>query len=199
MIGQRNAVCKHLLPRCKAHAHGTCRRRQHAFTQHGLQDKNSRDTVARIRRRTRQEALHETEHNRGRRSEATRRCHRCHACPEQRAVKKGQEDAACSVSKTRPRKSHQKERHKNEKKGHRSRSRKKGEISGKNPPRGARFLVPTDHNFDNFCLRRARGGGLFEPPKRPPGRRLRQSTSDRRAAEKGTRQCVFCGGGGVKK
>jgi hypothetical protein len=29
-----------------------------------------------------------------------------------------------------------------------------------NPPRGARFLVPTDHNFDNFCLRRARGAFL---------------------------------------
>jgi len=142
MIAQPNAVRKHLeATRCKAHAHGTRRRRDHALTQHGLRDKNLRDTAARIRGRTREQALQETEHNRGRRSKARRRRHRCDACPEQRAVNKGQEDAACSVTKTRPRKTAKKERHKNKKNDPRSRSRKKGEISGKKP--SARCSFPS--------------------------------------------------------
>jgi hypothetical protein len=42
-------------------------------------------------------------------------------------------------------------------------------------------------------------GGLFEPPKRPPGGRLRQAALDKRAAKKGTRQCIFSGAGGPQK
>ena len=34
---------------------------------------------------------------------------------------------------------------------------KRAKFPEKTPPRGARFLVPADHNFDNFRLRRARG------------------------------------------
>ena len=52
----------------------------------------------------------------------------------QRAVNKGQEDAACSVTKTTT-KTAKKERHKNKKNDPRSRSRKKGKISGKKTPR----------------------------------------------------------------
>ena len=157
-----------------------------------------RRTIARIRRRTRQQTAQKTEHYARRRSKARRRRQHCDAWPEQRADAKTQHHTACSLKPTTPRKSEKKNLRKKMKNGLRGQTRKKGKISGKKtPPRGARFLVPTDHNFDTFPLRRARG--LFGPPKLPPGGRLRQDAQDRRAAKKGTRQCIFSGAGGPQR